>query len=260
MNRFLRMVSSVKQGLQNIRDNDGDVMQLTADEILNRLPYTIDNQTKISRERMNLWLQVLKPLEQLYIDLDEYTSNATLTANHILEDDAAMADLIEQIRNIYHLVKDDKYFSYILFGMVKIEEEHLATFFYRHGKGSVKPCLYMILRFEIECNHLLAILNLTEKMIVEYEKQLIDGDLLETYLKECRNSSHLLLGLFDIGSQIELTESQKTLNDWLKGVEVGQLVQQDVKDKLELLFGKTIVYRHPLAAPSNYFVQAINPE
>ena len=260
MNRFLKIVNSVKSSLQEGQNNDTDIRNLTAEEILNRLPYTLDIQTPLSRERVNLWLTILQPLEQLYLSLDDYTAEAELEDSHILHDEAAMQDLQRQMREIFNLVKHDKYFSFILLGTAQLEEEQFNTFLYRYGKNSVKPCLYMILRFEIECNQLLGMLKLTEKTLVEYKRKLLDNSLLTAYLESCRISSRILLGLFDIGSQIQTTESQKTIGDWLEDVTLEQISDIEVQEKLDLLFGHTMVNRHELSAPSSYFLQAINPD
>lgn len=260
MNRFLKLVNNVKSSLQDTQNTDTVLANLSAEEILNRLPYTLANQTPLSRERISLWLSILQPLEKLYLDLDEYTADVELEESHILHNDDAIQDLHHQMHEIFQLVQNDRYFSFILLGTSQLEEQQFNTFLYRYGKNSVKPCLYMILRFEIECNQLLGMLKLTEKTVVEYSRKLLDQTLLESYLESCRTSSRILIGLFDIGSQIKSKENQKTIGDWLENVTLDQLSEDEVQEKLELLFGQTIIHRHDLVAPSAYFLQAINPD
>lgn len=261
MNRFLKLVNNVKSSLQDAQNNATESKNLSAEDVLNRLPYTSDNQTPLSRERIALWLSILQPLEQLYLELDEFTADAELEDSHILHNEEYIQELQRQMFEIFKLVQHDRYFSFILMGTANLEESQFNSFLYRYGKNSVKPCLYMILRFEIECNQLLGMLKLTEKTVVEYSRKLLDQTLLASYLESCRTSSRILIGLFDIGSQIKSTEQQKTISDWLSDVTLDQISDDaDVHEKLELLFSHTIIHRHALIAPSTYFLQAINPD
>ena len=121
--------------------------------------------------------------------------------------------------------------------------------------------LYVILRFEKECKLLTYLLQTTERVVLDYVFQRLDDELFKEYVRGCKQSQNILLGLFDFGKHLQASYGDvASLQEWLSDVTYFQAYEQSVREKLDLLFEKILAQAKSLNAPSAHLLQVLNAE